>query len=158
MATFTVSSGDAIRPIQGGVLKTFREGASQSFLAGAPLILDTTTDLGDRVVTSGADPAAIVGIAAEDATGTTNAKIQVWVPREDTEFLVTVENAETLDNDAVGDSFGIVYDSTYTIWRLDQDETSAPIFTVLRLAPGYVHGDVNGKYVCSIKPAERQVY
>lgn len=158
MATFTVSSGNYIRPVQGGKIKYFKEAPSQTFKIGDPLILGTDSDEGDQVKISGADPAAITGIAAEAASGVEDTLIGVWVPTPDTEFIIWVESGETIDRDAVGDEFGIVADATYTIWRLDQDETTAPVFSILRIAPGYAHGDMNGAYIGVIKSADSQVY
>lgn len=158
MATFTVSSGNYIRPVQGGKIKYFKEAPSQTFIIGDPLILGTDANEGDQVKISGSDPAAIVGIAAEAASGVEDTMIGVWVPSPDTEFIVWVEDAEALDRDNVGDEFGIVADTTYDIWRLDQDETAAPVFHIVRLAPGYAHGDVNGAYIATIKAADSVVY
>src|SRR5205823_3164499 len=72
--TFTLSGGDIPRPYRKCRIEYFREAASQTYVKGDVLILQTTADKGDQVKISGADPSSgtVVGIAAEDASGTEN--------------------------------------------------------------------------------------
>jgi hypothetical protein len=150
MATsFTVGTGDYIRPYRNVRLENFPEAASQTFRVGDVLILQTSADKGHQVKISGADPASgtVVGIAAEAASGVENTSIGVWVLDEKGEFLACVQDASTLDFDQVGDEYGIVADATNLIWRVDTTETTAKVFRVIKLAPGYSHGDTNGKLI-----------
>lgn len=160
MATHSVGAGNYIRPYRRVRIAHFPEGANQSFRIGDPLILDTTANKGNQVVLAGTDPATgtVVGFAAEAASGTEGTPIAVWVLDGQGEFLVYVENGETLDNDAVGDEYGIVFDSTNNIYRLDQDETTSKVFRVLGLAPGHAHGDTNGAYICKSAATGQAVY
>lgn len=160
MASFTVSSGDWIRPYRRNRLVAFPEAASQSFILGDVLILQTSSDKGNQVKKSGADPSSgtVVGIAAEAASGTEGTLINVWVLDEKAEFLACVQDASTLDNDHVGDEFGIVADSTNAIWRVDTTETIAKVFRVVGVAPGYAHGDTNGKYIVKSAIGVQAVY
>lgn len=161
MATsFTVSSGDYIRPYRNVRLEHFPEAASQTFILGDVLILQTNADKGNQVKKSGADPSSgtVVGIAAEAASGTENTQIGVWVLDEKGEFIACVQDASTLDADQVGDEYGIVADGTNLIWRVDTTETTAKVFRVLKLAPGYAHGDTNGKVIVKSAIGVQAVY
>lgn len=160
MATFTVSTGDYIRPYRNARLQAFPEAASQTFKKGDVLILQTTADKGHQVKVSGADPASgtVVGIAAEDASGTENTLIGVFVLDPQAEFVVRVGDTQAYDNDDVGDEFGIVADATNTIWRLDRTETTAKVFRVLGPAQGYVHGDVNAAVIVKSAIGVQAVY
>jgi hypothetical protein len=154
MATLTVSSGDYIRPASStGEIRHYGEGASQTFKKGDPVIFGSDADEEDLIKVAGADPAAIIGFAAEDASGTKGTKIAVYCG--DTEFLVRVADTQTLDvNMLKAAGFGIVADATNTIWRLDTGETTAKIFKVRRLVDA--HGDVNGRVIALFLRAERE--
>lgn len=160
MATFVVSSGDYIRPYRKVRLENFPEAASQTFRLGDVLILQTTADKGHQVKLSGADPASgtVVGIAAEAASGVENTSIGVWVLDEQAEFLACIQDAAALDFDQVGDEYGIVADATNLIWRVDTTESTAKVFRICKLAPGYTHADVNGKFVVKSAVGVQAVY
>lgn len=154
MATLTVSSGDYIRPASSmGEIRHYPEGASQSFKKGDPLIFGSDANQENYVKVAGADPGAIVGFAAEDASGTTGTKIAVYCG--DTEFVVRVGDGQSVDVAQIkAAGFGIVADSSNAIWRLDTSETSAKIFKVRRLVDD--NDDVNGRVIASILRAERE--
>lgn len=160
MATFTASSGDYIRPYRNARLRSFPEAASQTFRVGDVLILQTSADKGHQVKISGADPSSgtVVGIAMEAASGVENTQILVAVFDERAEFIAIVGSGQSLDNDDIGDEYGIVSDGTNNIWRLDRTETTAKVFRVVEFAPGYVHGDVNGKFIVKSAIGVQAVY
>jgi hypothetical protein len=149
MATFTVGTGDFIRPYRNVRLQNFAEGPSQTFKVGDPLILNTTSDKGNQVKIAGADPTTgtVVGFAAEAASGTEGTSIGVWVLDGRGEFIARIQDAATLDVDSIGVEYGIVADSTNSIYRLDTTETTSKVFRVLGLAPGHAHGDTNGAFI-----------
>jgi hypothetical protein len=157
MAAFTLSTGDYPRPYRHNRIDYFREAASQTYKRGDILILQTTADKGDQVKISGADPTSgtVVGIAAEDASGTENTQVGVYVLDPLAEFQIVALNA--LDFDDVGDEFGIASDAT-VLWKLDQTETTAKVFRVVKLAPGYTHGDTNAKYIVKSAVGVQAVY
>lgn len=163
MATISVGSGNYIRPYRNVRMRQFPVDVSQTILIGDPIILGADSDEGNRVKKAGTDPTTdrgFVGFAAESitTTGTHNAKtdkLLVWVADESAEFVVHVEDTETLDNDDISVEYGIAADATNSIYRLDKDETSAKVFRVLELHPSHVHGDVNGAYICSVIAPER---
>lgn len=156
MATISVGKGSYIRPVRNTRLRTFPEAASQTFRVGDPLILQTSSDKGHQVKISGSDPSAgtVVGIAMNAASGTENTDVLVAMLDEQGEFYVHVQDTGTIDNDDLGDEFGIVADSTNQIWRLDLTETSAKVFRIVDFATNpatgqkYAHGDVNGAWLC----------
>jgi hypothetical protein len=155
MATLTVASTDYARPYRDVRLAYFPEAASQTFIKGDLLILQTTTDKGNQVKIASADPTtdrAIVGFAAGAASGTADTLIPVWLATPEAEFLIRCQDGGVLDNDDVSVQYGIVKDSTNLIWRLDRSETTAKVFTVLRLID--THADVNGRYVVKFIASE----
>ena len=150
---YTVSSGDGIRifrkPSGGGGVRHFKEGASQTFIAGDIVKLITTATKGDEIQLATATDAdnTNVGIALEPATGVEGTLLAVAVFDESAEFLVAVADTQTLDANKIGLDYGKVRDGTNNIWRLDQTNTTQKIFHVIGFAPGYGHGDTNGKYL-----------
>jgi hypothetical protein len=157
MAAFTLSTGDAPRPYRRCRIEYFREAPSQTYGIGDVLILNTTADKGDQVKISGADPSSgtVVGIAAEAASGTENTLVGVYVLDQAAEFLVVALNA--IDYDEVGDEYGIASDATVK-WKLDQTESTAKVFRILKIAPGYTHADTNGKYIVKAAVGVQAVY
>jgi hypothetical protein len=160
MATLTVSSGSYIRPYRLFRIRHFRVNINQVIKLGDPVVLSVTADQGDRIALAGADPAVdrgFVGFAAEamttGATVTADNKIPVWLATQDSEFLVHVANGQALDADDISLEYGIVYDATNLIWRLDKTETTAKIFRVLELKD--LHGDVNGRLIVAPIAPER---
>jgi hypothetical protein len=160
MATFTVGTGDYIRPYRRPNMRSFKEAASQTFIVGDLLVLQTTADKGHQVKLSGADPASgtVVGIAMDPATGVENSDINVCVLDERSEFIIRIGDTQAYDNDDVGDEYGVVADGTNKIWRLDRTETTAKVFRVLGPAPGFVHGDVNAAVIVKSAIGVQAVY
>lgn len=156
MATFSVYKGNYIRPFRNVRTRTLPEAASQTFIVGDPLILQTTADKGNQVKISGADPSGtVVGFAAQAASGVENTPVPVWMLDEQGEFMVHVQDTGAMDNDDIGVEYGIVADATNLIWRLDRTETTAKVFHVVDFAPNpatgvkFAHGDVNGAFVAT---------
>src|SRR5262245_16209486 len=101
MATISVGPKSYLRPYRRSQVRSFPEAASQSFKLGELLVLQTSSDKGNQVKISGADPSSdtVVGIAAQDASGTENTPVSVWIADEESEFVAHVENAMALDAD-----------------------------------------------------------
>lgn len=157
MATISVSSGSYIRPYRHCAIRHFPEAASQTFVRGELLILDTDSNKGHQVKISGADPTAgIVGIAAESASGTENTMIPVWIANDENEFVAHVEDAMALDYDFVGDDYGVVKDTTNVIWRVDTTETTATVFKIVALKDAAA--DVNGRVIVRFLNTPRGVF
>ena len=146
MAAYTLGTGDFPVEFRCNRLEHFKEAAGQTFQVGDLLVLQTTADKGDQIKLAGADPAAgtVVGIAYEAASEVEDTLLPVSVLDEGAEFKIPVNAA--LDRDHIGDEFGVVADPT-TRWKLDVSETTAKVFRVVKIAPGYAHGDTGGKYI-----------
>lgn len=168
MATaFTVGKGNFIRPYRNVKIRPFKEAASQTFIVGNLLILQTSSDKGNQVKVAGADPTTglAVGIAMAAASGTENTEIPVAVFDGASEFVVHIQDAATLDADDIGDEFGFVADATNLIHRLDNTETTSKVFRVLDFGPkpdgsgGMCgHGDTNGTYIVKSAASGQAVY
>lgn len=160
MATIGVGAGSYIRPHRRVRMRAFPEDSSQSFKVGDPVILSTDSDEGNYIKIAGADPTTdrgFVGFAAKAATGTKGTMIDVWLATGDAEFIGHVSGAaaadDTLDNDDIGVEYGIVVDSTNTIYRVDLSETTAKVVRILELVDA--HGDTNGRVVFHVIAPER---
>lgn len=158
MATRTVTAADYIRPISPNVRpRTFKEGASQTFKKGYLLKYGSDAGHEERVIVIGADPTAAIGVAAQDASGVTDAEVSVWVFEPGVEFQAVVEDSRAIDQTHVAAAgYGVVADGTNLIHRVDISETSAKVFKVLRLIDA--DADVNGRVAVQALPAVRQMY
>lgn len=79
----------------GALLGKFKEAANQSFVAGEPVYLVTNGD-GLTVVADGATN-VFLGLAQEDASGTTGTEIQVLIARDGDVFEFDVYDGSTVD-------------------------------------------------------------
>lgn len=154
--SISVGPGNYMRPYRNVRIEHFPEGANQSFVVGDVLVLDTTADQGHRVVKGGLDPTNIVGIAAEKASGVAGNMVAVWVADEEGEFVAHAGDAQAVDNDDVGDSFGIVNDTTNNIWRVDRADTTNTRVRVVKLLDS--HGTVNGRLIIKFLNSARGVF
>lgn len=143
MATIAVNSHGYLRPFRGNIRhRAFKEEASQTFKRGAVVIQDATAK--DEVEEAGADPVArILGLAAEPASGTADTKILVALAEPGCEFMGHVQDTGTLAAANVGTNYGLVYDATNLIWRVDLSDTTNVNVTVTELIDAV--GDVNGR-------------
>lgn len=157
MATIPVSSGSIMRPRRNSRVRSFREAASQSFKLGEIVVLNTTTDKGNQIIKGASDPSAgtVVGVAASDASGVENTLIPVWMADEEQEFVAHCEDAAAIDNDDVGNSYGVVFDASNRICRVDRSDTSNTVVKVTELVDA--HGDVNGRLAFKFLNASRAV-
>lgn len=156
MATISVTSKSFMRPFSAGVrTREFKEEASQTFKKGAVLVQDATAK--DECEESGSDATArFLGIAMEDASGVADTKILVALAEPGAEFVGHIEDAATLVVGNIGTDYGLVYDSSNTIWRVDTSDTSNKSVTVT----GFVDevGDVNGRVRFQFLAAARGLY
>lgn len=127
------------------------EAASQSFVAGDILKIDSSGQVtigaaaGDDMTSSST---TVAGIAIEDASGTTGAKIQVLVPANDSAELClpvthgTPASALT-DHNQVSDTYVLTNDAN-SVWSVAIDTTSNAIVTVMEVDPTYAEGEQYG--------------
>jgi hypothetical protein len=155
MATRTVTAADYIRPYRGPVrLKKFPEGASQTFKKGYMLKFGADAGAENRVIVVGADPTLVIGVAAQDASGTTDAEVAVWLAEPGVEFLGVVQDTGALDQtNLAAAGYGMVADATNTIHRVDLTETTAKVVHITELIDA--DADVNGRVAFQFLPAVR---
>lgn len=162
MPTIGVGTGSYARPRFPNRCRTrhFRVDASQTIVIGDLVVLSADADEGNRIKLAGADPTtdrAIVGFAAEaittGASPTERDTIPVWLAEQQTEFIMHVQDTETLDNDDISVEFGVVRDATNGIWRVDTAEVTAKVVRVLELLDA--HGDTNGRVAVALIAPER---
>jgi hypothetical protein len=117
-----VSTGDYIRPWRNCTLKHYPEAASQTFKTGAVLIRDAASTE-NRVKIAGDNPTSgIIGIAAEDASGTTGNKVGVWLAEPEAYFVGRGDATDGVDFTDLGVKKALEIDATYTIWRVETDD------------------------------------
>jgi len=98
----------------------FPEAASQSFKAGEMVYL-VSGKVTEFTATADTGTARFLGFAAQDATGTTDTRIGVWVPDDDLIFIAsmyhgTAANAVTAITDPL------------TLWPFYQDTTKSAVY------------------------------
>lgn len=150
MATIPVGK---VKPYRKVRIEHFPEGSSQTFVAGDLLTYSATADTGHQVIKATSDTtiANLVGFAAEAASGTAGTKLAVYVGDEMGEFVANVCTVavadDTLDNDDVGDHYGLLADVTNAAWRVDLGEVTAnnKVVQIVKLLDAA--GDTNGRVV-----------
>ena len=151
MVTFTVGAGDGFRELRQTRIMYFLEGAAQTFKVGAVVVLTA----GKAVKGATAAVAAILGIAAEAASGITDRKLGVLVADENSEFQGRVQDTGVLALALVGAQFGLILDSVggKDIFRVNIADTTnkAVIITELIDAVGDVNGRVAFKFINSVR-------
>lgn len=152
--THTLSKGSFIRPYRRVNVETFKEGASQSFKKGYPLKMSGVSGYESThvVVMDTDNQTTIIGIAAEDATGTTGSPIAVYIADGSAEFSGVLTNgasAGTADGNMVGAEYGLIIDSSNEIWCVDYADTTVKIVRIIKLLDP--DGDVSGRVVFKFK-------
>jgi hypothetical protein len=151
MVTFTAGAGDGLRELRNTRILYFLEGAAQTFKVGAVVVLTA----GKLVKAATAPVAAIVGIAAEAASGVTDRKIGVLVADEIGEFQGRVQDTGALALAQVGAQYGLVLDSVggKDIFRVNVSDTTnkAVVVTELIDAVGDVNGRVGFKFMNAVR-------
>lgn len=100
------------------LVRTFPEGASETFKKGALLHYDESEDGVVEVARAAGVPSAatLLGIALEDATGTTGTDMDVLIPSADDIFIAAVaSDQDTVAApviDGIGDGVGLIKLST----------------------------------------------
>lgn len=133
--TFTVSAGSYCRPWKNVRVQHYPEDASQTFKRGEVLIKGGA-GLENKVKIAANDPvAAIVGIAAADASGVTGAMVPVWLATDTAEFIAHTISTSAVDFTDIGTGRAIEKDGTNVIWVIDTADAGADGVVVL----GYVN-------------------
>jgi hypothetical protein len=123
--TWTATSKDFCRPFRGPVrLRNYPEGPSQTFKKGIPVRLSGTSTNENQVLQIGAGATVILGVAAEDASGTTNTHIAVWLAEPGVEFKARLASGQTSLFSLVTQKFGGTIDTSNNIFRIDTSTTT----------------------------------
>jgi predicted RecA/RadA family phage recombinase len=149
MATISLRPMSAVSTISGGVyeIRRYPEAASQSFKKGELVYLAS-----GKVTICGADPSLILGMAMEDATGTTDTSIAVAIANKDTVFEGNVyhgtpASAITAVTD-IGTDYGVV--NANNKWYVDVSDTSNVRILVRDLSKKDVVGDTYGRVLFQV--------
>ncbi len=158
MATRTVTSADYMRPYRGPVrVKNGPEDASETFVLGALVTFGAAAGHEDRIAECGSDPTKVAGVAAQASSGTTDAPVGYWIAEAGVEFIGVVQDTGTLDQTQLtAAGYGVVYDSTNKIWRVDLSDTSNKVVHITELIDN--DGDVNGRVAFQFLAAVRQPF
>lgn len=117
--TFTPSVGNHIRPYGKSKVKHYPEAASQTFKRGYPVILDAASNENRVRVAATLPTAAIIGIAAADASGVTGAMCPVWLAQPQMQFLVTTVASDAVDFSDIGSCRSLKAHASLAIWVVD---------------------------------------
>lgn len=106
---------------------SMKEGASQTFKKGAPVIIDAN----GYVTVAGTGPSVIWGIAAEDAhNGGSDGDYEViCYPLTDSD-LWEASAEDALAQTQIGDDYGLVADATTGAWYVDSGSTGDQVSVV----------------------------
>jgi hypothetical protein len=117
--TFVPSAGNIMRPFGKCEIKHYPEDASQTFKRGYPVILGGA-GLENKVKVAADNPtSAIVGVAAEDASGTTGNKVAVWLAKPELKFQVTTVASDPVDFTDIGSLRALQAHASLAIWVVD---------------------------------------
>jgi hypothetical protein len=166
MATITLGAASAVKTISGNSPQVlmYPEAASQAYKKGELVYL-----VDGKITEVGDNPSVILGMAAQDASGTTNTSQAVYIANEDTIFEFNkVTNAGgsggagtagvTAVTD-VGKTFNIYRDTTNNI-------THAGLYAFggnerlmcLDLSDKDTVGDTGGRLLCMVHGRYRQLF
>jgi hypothetical protein len=145
--TFTVGSGDYIRPYRNVRIQHFPEAASQTFKRGEPLIMDSAGTENKVKIAGNQAVGLIVGIAAADASGVTGAMVPVWLATQNAEFIAVGKAAQAMDYTDLSVGLALLKDTVNVIWYIDNTDTTHDAVVPLQIRPPAVQGDFQGYYI-----------
>jgi hypothetical protein len=143
--TYTVGAGDIFRPYRNVKVGHYPEAASSTFKRGEPLIIVTGGTASNRPrvgVASNQPVTLLVGVAAADASGVTDALVPVWLARPDAEFQITYKIAQASAFGDFGTGLAILKDATNVIWYMDNTDTTHDAVIPVSMRQPYVLGDI----------------
>lgn len=126
--TRTIGPGDGMRPYrtdQSFLIRHYPEAASQTFLVGDIVQRSTASGHENAVQMAVTTPnSGILGLAADPASGVTDADLGVWEARSNHEFTGVIDNGTALARTMQDKQCGVTYDATNKIWRVDTTNTT----------------------------------
>lgn len=163
MATIALGIITPAKTISGNSPQTmmFPEAASQSFKRGEFVYLAS----GKVTEIASTTPAQILGVAAQDASGTTDTDIAVWLCNDDTLFEANVTSGGSTAVTAVthvGNLMGIYRDTSGNMTHLDSAITNTATYASTRvvifgLSGKDVVGDSYGRELFQVCAVYRQL-
>lgn len=156
--TYAVSAGDIMRPLGKCRIKWYPEDAAQSFKLGEPVIAGGA-GLENKIKTTADNPtAAIVGVAAADASGVTGALCPVWCAEPHQLFVARTVAGDGLDYTDIGNARAIQAHGTYTdLWVVDTSDAGndsvTPRYYRSPTGAALAEGDLEMEVVFSFVPA-----
>lgn len=152
MATISVAANLSLRPWRGGRSRGvhhFPETATQVFAVNDVLTYDTAGGKQNEVkLASTASPCTtnpIIGVAAEAASGTEGNKVAVWPAEEESEWIGCIDAGTALTAAMVNSQFGVVWDGTGKLWRVNTQDTTNKRVVITELYDAV--GDINGRVI-----------
>ncbi|MDD5485947.1 MAG: hypothetical protein PHW65_00070 [Dehalococcoidales bacterium] len=124
------------------------EESSQSYKKGAPLVYDSSTkEL--EIWAGGTDATAIVGIAAQDASGTAGTDVPIYEANDYNLFAASLINgtdAYTLLGTEIGKEYSLI--ASGNNWYVDIDDETTKKVEVVGLVDAV--GDVNPRVIVRV--------
>ena len=135
--TYTVSSGDVIRPWRNVRVQEYPVHTSQTVLQGSVLKADTAGYENRAVLSTDTTTAKILGVAAEaiTTTSTHNAvtdRVLVYLATEDAEFIARTDADTAVDFTMLGGNYELEIDGTNSITRVQLDGTTYEVVKLLQ--------------------------
>lgn len=133
-----------------GAPETFKgaEAASQTFDRGDFVILDSDGNVATAIA-SGSDyvntDPEVLGMALNDASGTSGTEIQVLRATDNVEFLLPVKSGNTTAKTQVGVGYELAHvgNGQYAV-DVSTDGTASPVVVITEICPEYAAGETNG--------------
>lgn len=120
--TYSRGAADIMRPYGKSKVKWYPEAASQTFKAGYPVILDASATQNRVRVAADNPTAAIVGVAAMNASGVTGQPVAVWIAQPELKFLVTTFSTDVVDFADIGAARALQAHATLATWVVDTSD------------------------------------
>lgn len=126
-----LTAGHKIRPWKNCEIKHYPEDASQTFKSGEVIILGGA-GVENKIKVAASNPtAAVVGIAAADASGVTGAKCPVYLAKPDAEFMGYIDGTDAVDFSDIGAARALEDNATPEVWSVETDDAGNDSVVVL---------------------------
>jgi hypothetical protein len=138
-------------------IRYFPEADEQSFKTGQFVYLAS-----GKVTACASDPAAILGMAAHDASGNEDEDVAVHVINGDTEFEVNVyfdgdgDEDDQIEITSIGNAYGMIVSNNKCY--CDISDTTNKVFIVKSISVRDNAGDVYGRAVVDVIPSVSQLH
>lgn len=126
-----ITAESKIRPFKFCEIRHFPEDAAQTFKRGEVLIKGGAGVENKVKVAADAPVAAIVGIAAEDASGTTGNKVAVYCAKPGAEFIGYIDGTDAVDFSDIGAARALEDQTTEEVWTVETDNAAEDSVVVL---------------------------